>query len=133
MPRWFASTSRRRSLVWPAVGLVFGGMSVVETAIDTVFDYGMVTALPGVVVGLLLALCPRWPASAAVLGSLTVDQVTPEALAGLLSAAGLDGDLVLDARVTGMLQALAPEVRGAVALLVADGLFTPSRQQRSTR
>jgi signal transduction histidine kinase len=72
MPRWFASTPRRRSLVWPAVGLVFGGMSLVETAIDTVYDYGMVTALPGVVVGLLLALCPRWPASAAVLGSLTV-------------------------------------------------------------
>ena len=72
MPRWFASTSRRRSLDWPAVGLVFGGMSLVETAIDTVYDYGMVTALPGVAVGLLLALCPRWPASAAVLGSLTV-------------------------------------------------------------
>ena len=72
MPRWFASTPHRRSLVWPAVGLVFGGMSLVETAIDTVYDYGMVTALPGVAVGLLLALCPRWPASAAVLGSLTV-------------------------------------------------------------
>ena len=72
MPRWFASTSRRRSLVWPAVGLVFGGMSLVETAIDTVYDYGMVTASPGVAVGLLLALCPRWPASAAVLGSLSV-------------------------------------------------------------
>jgi signal transduction histidine kinase len=72
MPRWLASTSRHRSLVWPAVGLVFGGMSLVETAIDTVFDYGMVTALPGVAVGVLLALCPRWPAAAAVLGSLTV-------------------------------------------------------------
>ena len=72
MPRWFASTPRRRNLVWPAVGLVFGGMSVVETAIDTGYDYGMVTALPGVVVGVLLALCPRWGASAAVLGSLTV-------------------------------------------------------------
>ena len=63
MPRWLASTSRR-SLLWPAVGLVFGGMSLVETAIDTVYDYGMVTALPGVAVGVLLALCPRWPASA---------------------------------------------------------------------
>jgi DNA-binding NarL/FixJ family response regulator len=52
--------------------LVFGAMSLVETAIDTVYDYGMVTALPGVAVGLLLALCPREPAAAAVLGSLTV-------------------------------------------------------------
>ena len=34
----------------------------------TVYDYGMVTALPGVAVGVLLALCPRWPAAAAVLG-----------------------------------------------------------------
>jgi glutamate/tyrosine decarboxylase-like PLP-dependent enzyme len=70
-------------------------------------------------------------ALAAVLGSLTVDQVTPETLAGLLSGAGLDGgaagEIVLDARVSAMLQALAPEVRGAVALLVADGIFTPTR------
>jgi signal transduction histidine kinase len=72
MPRWSASLSGRSRLVWPAVGLLFGGMSVVETAIDTVFRYGMVTALPGVAVGLLLACCPRWPASAAVAGSLTV-------------------------------------------------------------
>jgi signal transduction histidine kinase len=72
MPRWFASSPARRSLVWPAVGLLFGGMSVVETAIDTVFRYGMVTALPGVVVGLLLAVCPRWPAATALAGSLTV-------------------------------------------------------------
>ncbi len=73
---------------------------------------------------------PGIPAGlAAVLGSLTVDQVTPQALAGLMAAAGLGGagDLVLDARVTAMLQAMAPEVRGAVALLVADGLFTPAR------
>jgi glutamate/tyrosine decarboxylase-like PLP-dependent enzyme len=68
---------------------------------------------------------------AAVLASLTPEQVTPEGLAGLMAAAGLDagsgGRLVLDARVSAMLQALSPEVRGAVALLVADGIFTPSR------
>lgn len=66
-------------------------------------------------------------ALAALLGSLTVEQVTPQALAGLLSTAGLDGELVLDARVSAMLQSLAPEVRAAVALLVADGIFTPTR------
>ena len=73
---------------------------------------------------------PRIPdALAAVLGSLTVDQVTPQTLSDLMSAAGLGGgDLVLDARVSTMLQALAPDVRGAVALLVADGLFTPTRR-----
>jgi signal transduction histidine kinase len=72
MPRRLLSSPLLGRLVWPAVGVVFGGMSLVETAIDTVFDYGMVTALPGVAVGLLLAVCPRWPASAALAGSLTV-------------------------------------------------------------
>jgi signal transduction histidine kinase len=71
MPRWSSLPGRSR-LVWSAVGLVFGGMSIVETAIDTVFRYGMVTALPGVAVGVLLAICWRWPAATAVVGSLTV-------------------------------------------------------------
>ncbi|MCZ2858384.1 sensor histidine kinase [Blastococcus sp. VKM Ac-2987] len=69
MPRWPVPSA---SLVWPVVGVVFGGMSLVEIAIDTVFDYGPVAALPGVAVGLLLVLLPRWPASAALAGSLTV-------------------------------------------------------------
>jgi signal transduction histidine kinase len=72
MPRRPFSDARLAVLVWPSVGLVFGGMSLVETAIDTVYSYGMVTALPGVVVGLLLAICPRWPAAAALAGSLSV-------------------------------------------------------------
>jgi signal transduction histidine kinase len=72
MPDWSLSSTRLAALVWPAVGLVFGGMAVVETAIDTFLPSGMVTALPGVAVGLLLAVCPRWPASSAVVGSLTV-------------------------------------------------------------
>jgi signal transduction histidine kinase len=71
MPRWSSLPGRSR-LAWPAVGLVFGGMSVVETAIDTIFRYGMVTAVPGVAVGVLLAFCWRWPTATAVLGSLTV-------------------------------------------------------------
>lgn len=72
MPRVPLAAPRPAHLVWPAVGLVLGGMSVVETAIDTVFDYGLVTALPGVAVGVLLAVCPRWPAATAIAGSLTV-------------------------------------------------------------
>ena len=70
---------------------------------------------------------------AAALCALTVDQVTPQALAGLLAAAGLDGGtdggLVLDARVSAMLQAMEPRVRAAVALLVTDGIFTPVRSE----
>jgi signal transduction histidine kinase len=72
MPDWSLPSARLAGLVWPAVGLVFGGMAVVETAIDTFLPSGMATALPGVAVGLLLAVCPRWPASTAVVGSLTV-------------------------------------------------------------
>ena len=72
MPRWSVPSTPAGRLVWPAVGLVSGGMSVVESAIDTVFDYGLVTAIPGVAVGLLLAACPRWPAATALAGSLTV-------------------------------------------------------------
>jgi len=77
---------------------------------------------------------PRVPDElAAALGSLTVEQVTPQALAGLLAAAGLDigtdGELVLDARVSAMLQAMEPQVRAAVALLVTDGIFTPVRSR----
>lgn len=72
MPRWPVSSTGRSRLIWAAVGLVLGGMSVVETATDTVFDYGMATALPGVAVGVLLALSPRWPAVTALAGSLSV-------------------------------------------------------------
>ncbi len=72
MTDWSHSSARLAGLVWPAVGFVFGGMAVVETAIDTFLPSGMVTALPGVAVGLLLAVCPRWPAWTAVVGSLTV-------------------------------------------------------------
>jgi signal transduction histidine kinase len=114
MPRWFASTPHRRRLVWPAVGVVFGGMSLVETAIDTVYDYGMVTALPGVAVGLLLALCPRWPASAAVLGSLTV-------LANYaLGTPGPGGAQLIGMGIlVGHAAAVLPARRGAVVALVA--------------
>jgi signal transduction histidine kinase len=72
MPRWSASVPDRSRLVWAAVGLALGGMSVVETATDTVYDYGMATALPGVAVGVLLALSPRWPTVTALAGAFSV-------------------------------------------------------------
>ena len=72
MPRWSLSAPDRSRVLWAAVGLALGGMSVVETATDTVYDYGMVTALPGVAVGVLLALSPRWPAATALAGAFSV-------------------------------------------------------------
>ena len=72
MPRWFALDAPPSQPRLAGRGALVGRMSLVETAIDTVYDYGMVTALPGVVVGLLLALCPRVAGVGAVLGSLTV-------------------------------------------------------------
>jgi signal transduction histidine kinase len=72
MPRWFASAPGRRRLVWPAVGLLAASMSVVETLTDEFAGYPLVTALPGIAVGLLLAVCPRWPASTALLGALSI-------------------------------------------------------------
>jgi signal transduction histidine kinase len=114
MPRWSASHSGRSALIWPAVGLVFGGMSLVETAIDTVFDHGMVTALPGVAVGVLLAVCPRWPASTALLGSLTVlgnyALGTPGPGGAQLIGMGI---------LVGHAAAVGPVRRGAITALVA--------------
>jgi signal transduction histidine kinase len=72
MPRWFASTPGRRRLVWPAVGLLAATMTVVETLTEQVFVYPLVTALPGIAVGALLAVCPRWPAATALLGGLSI-------------------------------------------------------------
>jgi signal transduction histidine kinase len=72
MPRWSAATAGRHRLVWPAVGLLAAVLAVVETAIDETFDYSLWTALPGVAVGLLLAVCPRRPEAAAVLGAFSV-------------------------------------------------------------
>ncbi|WP_141233881.1 sensor histidine kinase [Geodermatophilus saharensis] len=71
MPRWSSSATARR-LVWPVLGLLVATLSVVETATDEVFGYPLATALPGVVTGLLVLLCPRLPEAAAVLGGATV-------------------------------------------------------------
>ena len=73
MPRWFASTPRRRASSGRPWGSSFGGMALVETAIDTFYRSGMVTALPGRRrSGCCWPSARGGPASAAVLGSLTV-------------------------------------------------------------
>jgi signal transduction histidine kinase len=127
MPRWSSLPGRSR-LVWPAVGLVFGGMSIVETAIDTVFRYGMVTALPGVAVGVLLAVCWRWPAATALLGSLTV-------LANYaLGTPGPGGAQLIGMGIlVGHAAAALPARRGAIVaavatliVLVSGFAYTPS-------
>ncbi|MGY2081948.1 sensor histidine kinase [Modestobacter sp. SYSU DS0657] len=70
MPRWDARSAGRWA--WPAVGLLIGGMAVLESAIDTFSRQSAALVLPGLAVGLLLACCPRWPAAAALLGSASV-------------------------------------------------------------
>ncbi len=72
MPRWSAAHLDRARLLWPGVGLLLAVLSVVETAIDETFSYPLVTCLPGVAVGVVVASCARWPEPAAVLGALTV-------------------------------------------------------------
>jgi signal transduction histidine kinase len=72
MSGWPAPLSRRARLIWQAVGLLAAAMTVVETLTDEYFGYPLVTALPGVAVGLLLIVCPRWPAVTALLGALTI-------------------------------------------------------------
>src|SRR3712207_1247943 len=72
MPRWSLPVPDRSRVLWAAVGLALAGMSVVETATDTVYDYGLVTSLPGVAVGVLLALSPRWPTATALAGAFSV-------------------------------------------------------------
>jgi signal transduction histidine kinase len=47
-------------------------LSVVETAIDETFSFPLVTSLPGVAVGAVVAAGVRWPEQAAVLGGLSV-------------------------------------------------------------
>ncbi|WP_139252783.1 sensor histidine kinase [Geodermatophilus nigrescens] len=71
MPRWTSSPSARR-LVWPALGALLAVLSGVETAIDETFRFPLVTALPGVAVGAVVALGARWPEAAAVAGALSV-------------------------------------------------------------
>ncbi|MGX5656826.1 sensor histidine kinase [Geodermatophilus nigrescens] len=71
MPRWTSSPSARR-LVWPALGALLAVLSGVETAIDETFRFPLVTALPGVAVGAVVALGTRWPEAAAVAGALSV-------------------------------------------------------------
>ena len=71
VPRWSASPSARR-LVWPALGALLAVLSVIETVTEETFRYPLVTAVPGVAVGVVLAVAVRWPESAAVAGALSV-------------------------------------------------------------
>lgn len=71
MPSWPATTPARR-LLWPAVGLLIAALSVVENLTDEFYGFPLVTTVPALVVGLLLAVCPRWPEAAAVGGALTI-------------------------------------------------------------
>ncbi|MGY1707099.1 sensor histidine kinase [Geodermatophilus sp. SYSU D00697] len=71
MPRWPVDPRTRR-LFWPAVGALLGALSVFEWFVEGFDRNQFALAAPGILVGALLAVCPRWPAVTAVLGALTV-------------------------------------------------------------
>ncbi|MGY1639503.1 sensor histidine kinase [Geodermatophilus sp. SYSU D00703] len=64
--------ARVRRLLWPAVGALLGAMSVFEWLLDDVTRQDWLFLAPGLLVGALLAVSPRLPAVAPVLGVLTV-------------------------------------------------------------
>lgn len=108
MPRWTVSPSARR-LFWPAVGTLLGLLSLAEWLIEDL-ETSLALAAPGVLVGLLLAVCPRWPAATAVLGGLSV------AVNLLGGAPGPGGSqLVGIGLLVGHAVAVLPPRRGAAA------------------
>ena len=128
MPRWFTSTAARRTLVWPALGLLAAVLTVVETLTDEYFGYPLVTALPGVAVGLLIGLCPRGPTAAALLGAATIlgnfALGTPGPGGTQLIGMGLlvgHAAAVLPARAGARVAVLS-----SLVVLVAGGLFSVS-------
>jgi signal transduction histidine kinase len=71
MPRWPVDPRARR-LFWPAVGALLAALSVFEWFVEGFDRSQFALAAPGILVGALLAVCPRWPAVTPVLGALTV-------------------------------------------------------------
>jgi signal transduction histidine kinase len=71
MPRWPVDPRTRR-LFWPAVGALLGALSVFEWFAEGFERSETALAAPGLLVGILLAACPRWPAVTPVLGALSV-------------------------------------------------------------
>ncbi|MGY1812734.1 sensor histidine kinase [Blastococcus sp. SYSU D00820] len=126
MPRWSPSPPLRH-LTWPVVGLVLAVLSVVEIATDQQFSFPLVTALPGVAVGALVAVCARWPETVAVLGSLSV---LGNAALGTPGPGG--AQLVGMALLVGHAAAVLPVRRGAraagvsSAIVVATGISATS-------
>ncbi len=68
MPRW---SDPARRLAWPVVGALLGALSLAEWLIEGL-ENSVALAAPGLLVAVLLALCPRWPAATAVLGAASV-------------------------------------------------------------
>ncbi|WP_222192681.1 sensor histidine kinase [Modestobacter italicus] len=118
MARWTASPLARR-LFWPGVGLLLGVMSLVEWAIEGITRYQAGITVPGVLVGVLLAVSQRWPAGTAVLGALTV-------LGNLLAGAPGPGgsQLIGMGLLVGHAVAVLPARRGATVAAAAAALAT---------
>ncbi|MFW3170080.1 sensor histidine kinase [Geodermatophilus sp. CPCC 206100] len=122
MPRW-PVPPRARRLFWPAVGALLGALSVFEWLVEGFDRSQFALAAPGLLVGVLLAGCPRWPAAAPVLGALTVSL---NLLGGAPGPGGaqLVGMGLLVGHAVAVLPA-PPAARAAgVAIVVATGLGT---------
>jgi signal transduction histidine kinase len=108
MPHWSGSPSARL-LFWPAVGTLLGLLSLAEWLIEDL-DTSLALAAPGVLVAVLLAVCPRWPAATAVLGALSV---TVNLLGGAPGPGG--SQLVGMGLLVGHAVAVLPPRRGLAA------------------
>jgi signal transduction histidine kinase len=111
-----APTSR---LFWPAVGTLLGLMSLLEWSIEGTADYAPWVLVPGAVVGLALAGCPRWPEAAALVGVLSV-------LGNISAGAPGPGgaQLIGMGLLVGHAVAVLPRRRGALTAVATTALGT---------
>jgi signal transduction histidine kinase len=118
MPRWSGSPATRR-LLWSAVGALLAVLSLVEWLIEGFDGHQAALAAPGVLVGVLLAVCPRWPTATPLLGALSVF---------VNLAAGAPGpggsQLVGMGLLVGHAVAVLPPRRGAGTAVASIGVAT---------
>ena len=117
MRLWPASAPGR--LLWPTVGVLLALMSLLEWSIEGTARYGPWIVVPGLVVGLALAVCPREPEAAALAGAVSV-------LGNLLAGAPGPGgaQLIGMGLLVGHAVAVLPPRRGAGTTAAAAVLVT---------
>jgi signal transduction histidine kinase len=117
MRLWPASAPGR--LLWPTVGVLLALMSLLEWSIEGTARYGPWIVVPGLVVGLALAVCPREPEAAALAGAASV---VGNLLAGAPGPGG--AQLIGMGLLVGHAVAVLPPRRGAGTAAAATVLVT---------